>query len=182
MARVNRRELIRIGAAGAAMANPRVRGVRKALAAATNGVHLHGTLLVISDTPGGPFAGTTKPVSASPRIPSVPIPLKVPFIISIDAWGPDSDVSGQGWGALADGGDMTQPARIDPIQRIFSQRGSVAGDVVSLKGRMLFSNVPGDEGGPIITEANLSTGHIRFIAGNSLSYAVLEGTGVVMRI
>jgi hypothetical protein len=47
---------------------------------------------------------------------------------------------------------------------------------------MIFSNIPGDEGGPIITEANLTTGHIRFTASNSLSHAVLEGTGVVMRI
>jgi hypothetical protein len=83
---------------------------------------------------------------------------------------------------MADPADMTQPARVDVTQRVYSQRGSIRGDVVTLKGRMLFSNVPGDEGGPIITEANLTTGHITFTAGNSLSHAVLEGTGVVMRI
>jgi hypothetical protein len=174
VARVNRRDVIRMGAAGgAALAGMGVRGAGQASAAATNGVHIHGTLLVISDTPGGPFARTATTQQTGPEIH---------FIISIDAWGPDADVSGLGWGASADAADMTQPARVDPIQRIYSQRGSIRGDVVTLKGRMLFSNVPGDEGGPITTEANLTTGHIRFIAGNSLSHAVLEGTGVVMRI
>jgi hypothetical protein len=178
VARVNRRDVITMGAAGTALAGLGVRGAWQASAAATNGVHIHGTLLVISDTPGGPFASTTATTQQS----GPEFPVKIPFIISIDVWGPDSDVCGLGWGALADDADTTQPARVDPIQRIYSQRGSIRGDVVTLKGRMLFSNVPGDEGGPIITEANLTTGHITFTAGNSLSHAVLEGTGVVMRI
>jgi hypothetical protein len=171
---VNRRHVIKLGATGAAVAVLGVRGAGQALAAATNGVHIHGTLVVLTDTPGGPRS--TKSGTAQ-QLPPV-----VKFIISIEAWGPDSDVSGMGWGASADSGDTTQPARVDPLQRIYSQRGSIVGDVVTLKGRMLFTNVPGDEGGPIITEANLATGHIRFTAGNSLSNAVLEGTGVVMRI
>jgi hypothetical protein len=167
-----------MGAAGVALAGLGVRGAGQASAATTNGVHIHGTLRVLTDTAGGPFATTT----ATMQQTGPEIPVEIPFIISIDAWGLDSDLSGQGWGELADLSDKTQPARVDPIQRIYSQRGSIAGDVVTLKGRMLFSNVPGDEGGPIITEANLRTGHIRFTAGNSLSHAVLEGTGVVMRI
>jgi hypothetical protein len=178
MARVNRRDVIRMGAAGgAALAGLGVRGARQASAAATNGVHIHGTLRVLTDTPGGPFASTTPTQEPGPEIP-----VDIPFMISIDAWGPDSDLSGQGWGELADFSDKTQPARVDITQRIYSQRGSIRGDVVTLKGRMLFSNIPGDEGGPIVTEANLATGHIRFTAGNSASHAVLEGTGVVMRI
>jgi hypothetical protein len=175
---VNRRHVIKLGATGAALAGLGVRGVGQASAAATNGVHIHGTLRVLTDTPGGPFATTT----ATTQQTGPEIPVDIPFIISIDAWGPDSDLSGQGWGELADLSDRTQPARVDPSQRIYSQRGSIAGDVVTLKGRMIFSNIPGDEGGPIVTEANLRTGHIRFTAGNSLSHAVLEGTGVVMRI
>jgi hypothetical protein len=167
-----------MGAAGVALAGLGVRGAGQASAATTNGVHIHGTLRVLTDTAGGPFATTT----ATMQQTGPEIPVEIPFIISIDAWGLDSDLSGQGWGELADLSDKTQPARVDPIQRIYSQRGSIAGDIVTLKGRMLFSNVPGDEGGPIITEANLRTGHIRFTAGNSLSHAVLEGTGVVMRI
>jgi hypothetical protein len=178
MARVNRRDMIRMGAAGgAALAGLAARGAGQASAASTNGVHIHGTLRVLTDTPGGPFASTTPTQEPGPEIP-----VDIPFMISIDAWGPDSDLSGQGWGELADLSDKTQPARVDITQRIYSQRGSIRGDVVTLKGRMLFSNIPGDEGGPIITEANLTTGHIRFTAGNSLSHAVLEGTGVVMRI
>jgi hypothetical protein len=177
VARVNRRDVIRMGAAGgAAFAGLGIRGATQASAAATNGVHIHGTLVVLSDTPGGPFATATSTTDQSE------FPIKIPFIISIEAWGPDSDMSGQGWGELADLSDNTQPARVDPAQRIYSQRGSIRGDVVTLKGRMLFSNIPGDEGGPIVTEANLTTGHITFTAGNSLSHAVLEGTGVVMRI
>jgi hypothetical protein len=175
VARVNRRDVIRMGAAGGvALAGLGARGARQADAATTNGVHIHGTLLVLSDTPGGPFASTdaTKQQTGP----------EIHFIVSIDAWGPDSDVSGLGWGASADAADPTQPARVDAIQRVYSQRGSIVGDVVTLKGRMLFSNVPGDEGGPIVTEANLATGHIRFTAGNSISHAVLEGAGVVMRI
>ena len=177
MGRVNRRDVIRMGATGVALAGLGVRGTGQVSAATTNGVHIHGTLRVLTDTAGGPFATTTPTQEPGPEIP-----VDIPFIISIDAWGPDSDMSGQGWGELGDLSDRTQPSRVDPVQRIYSQRGSIAGDVVTLKGRMIFSNVPGDEGGPIITEANLRTGHIRFTAGNSLSHAVLEGTGVVMRI
>jgi len=44
------------------------------------------------------------------------------------------------------------------------------------------SYVPGDVGGPIVTEASLATGHIRFYASNSATTGFLEGTGVVMRI
>jgi hypothetical protein len=177
VSRINRRDAIKVGA-GAALAGLGMRGAGQVSAATTRGVHIHGTLLVISDTPGGPFATTT----ATTEQTGPEFPVKIPFIISIDAWGSDSDVCGLGWGALADGADTTQPARVDATQRIYSQRGSIRGDVVTLKGRMLFSNIPGDEGGPIITEANLVTGHIRFTAGNSVSHAVLEGTGVVMRI
>lgn len=166
------------GAGGAAAVGLGLRGAAQASAATTGGVHIHGTLLVLSDTPGGPFA--TMSTAAQPAAGQFPV--DIPFIISIDAFGPDSDLSGQGWGELADLSDTKQPARVDPTQRIYSQRGSISGDVVTLKGRMIFSNIPGDEGGPIVTEANLTTGHIRFTAGNSLSHAVLEGTGVVMRI
>jgi len=169
--RVNRRDAFRLGV-GAAMVGLGVRGAAPAAAAGTNGVHIHATLLVINDGPGAPPGS-----SQSPSLPPV-----VHFNINIDVWGPDSDVSGFGWGALADPDDLTQPARVDATQRLFSQRGSVVGDVVKLKGRMLFSYLPGDVGGPIVTEANLATGHIRFYASNSASTGFLEGTGVVMRI
>jgi hypothetical protein len=174
--RVNRRDMIKMGAVGAAVAGLGVRGTRPAAAAAgtTNGVHIHATLLVISDGPGAP-PGSTTAVELPPGV-------EVHFNINIDVWGPDSDVSGFGWGALADPDDLTQPARVDATQRLFSQRGSIVGDVVKLKGRMLFSYVPGDVGGPIVTEANLATGHVRFYASNSATTGFLEGTGVVMRI
>jgi hypothetical protein len=100
----------------------------------------------------------------------------------MEVWGPDSDLSGLGWAALADPEDLAQPSRVDATQRIYTQRGSIEGDIVRLRGRMLFSYVPGDAGGPILTEANLATGHIRFTAGNTATSAHLEGTGIVMRV
>ena len=176
MDRVNRRDVIKMGAVGVAMAGFGGHGARPASAAApgTKGIHIHATLLVISDGPGAPPGSTT---DDSPQLPPV-----FHFNINIEVWGPDSDVSGFGWGALADPDDLAQPSRADATQRIFTQRGSVVGDVVKLKGRMLFSYVPGDVGGPIVTEADLATGHIRFYASNSTSTGFLEGAGVVMRI
>src|SRR5258706_11267175 len=173
--RVNRRDVIKLGGVGAAMAGLGVRRAGPAAAAGTtNGVHIHATLLVISDGPGAP-PGSATAIDLPPGA-------DVRFNINIDVWGPDSDVSGFGWGALADRDDPTQPARVDATQRLYTQRGSVEGDVVRLKGRMLFSYIPGDAGGPIVTEANLATGHIRFYASNTASTGSLEGTGVVMRI
>jgi hypothetical protein len=173
MDRVRRRDLIKIGALGAAVAGLGGRSARPAAAATgTNGIHIHATLLVISDGPGAPPGS-----GDSPELPPV-----FHFNINIEVWGPDSDVSGFGWGALADPDDQAQPARVDATQRIYTQRGSVEGDVVRLQGRMLFSYVPGDAGGPIVTEANLATGHIRFYASNTASTGSLEGNGVVMRI
>ena len=76
--RVNRRDVIKLGAVGAAVAGLGARRAGPAAAAGTtNGVHIHATLLVISDGPGAPPGAT---------------------------------------------------------QRLFSQRGSIAGDVVKLKG------------------------------------------------
>jgi hypothetical protein len=173
MDRVRRRDLIKMGALGAAVAGLGRRSARPAAAATgTNGIHIHATLLVISDGPGAPPGS-----GDSPELPPV-----FHFNINIEVWGPDSDVSGLGWGALADPDDRAQPARVDATQRIYTQRGSVEGDVVRLQGRMLFSYIPGDAGGPIVTEANLATGHIRFYASNTASTGSLEGNGVVMRI
>jgi hypothetical protein len=174
MDRVRRRDLIKIGALGAAVGLGGGRFRPAAAAAGTNGIHIHATLLVISDGPGAPPGSST---ADSPQLPPL-----FHFNINIEVWGPDSDLSGSGWGALADRDDPAQPARVDATQRIFTQRGSVDGDVLRLKGRMLFSYVPGDAGGPVVTEANLATGHIRFWASNSTSSGYLEGTGVVMRI
>jgi len=178
MDRVKRRDVIKLGALGAAMAGLGGRRARPAAAAAagTNGIHIHATLVVISDGPGPPPDSTTR-AEPGPQLPPV-----FHFNINIEVWGPDADLSGSGWGAMADPDDQTQPARVDATQRIFTQRGSVDGDVVRLKGRMLVSYVPGDVGGPIVTEANLATGQIRFYASNSASTGFLEGTGVVMRI
>jgi len=168
--------MMRMGAAGVAMAGFGVSRAAPAAAAAvpTKGIHIHGSLLVLDDGPGGPS------VRRSATFPELGVDLH--FIVNIEVWGPDSNLSGLGWGALGDLEDPTQPSRIDATQRIYTQGGSVEGDIVRLRGRMLFSYVPGDAGGPIVTEANLATGQIRFIAGNTATSAHLEGTGIVMRL
>src|SRR6266851_1995606 len=99
--RVNRRDAIKLGAVGAAVAGLGARGAGPAAAAETKGVHIHATLLVINDGPGAPPGS-----SQSPSLPPV-----IHFNINIEVWGPDSDVSGLGWGAMADPDDLTQPAR-----------------------------------------------------------------------
>jgi hypothetical protein len=173
MDRVNRRDVIKLGAVGAA-AGLGARGARPAAAAGTtNGVHIHATLLFISDRLGAPPGSATGLDMRG---------VEFSFNINIDVWGPDSDVSGIGWGAQADPDDLTQPMRVDPTMRIFTQRGSVVGDVLKMKGRMLVSYIPGDVGGLTITEANLATGHIRLYFSNDVTTGFLEGTGVVMRI
>jgi hypothetical protein len=173
----DRRNILKLGAAGAALAGFAVSRAAPAAAdsVAFRGVHLHATLLVLDDLPGGPSVRRN-----SGTLPGLGVNLR--FNINIEVWGPDSDLSGTGWGALADQHDPKQTSRIDATQRVFTQRGALDGDVLRLTGRMLFSYVPGDVGGPIVTEANLTTGHIRFIAGNTASSATLEGTGVVIRI
>ena len=100
-----------------------VRGAALAAAAGTSGVHIDATLFVINDGPGSP-PGSSRSQSLSPVIH---------FNINIEVWGSESDVSGFGWGALADADDLTRPARVDATQG-FTQRGSVVGDVVTLKG------------------------------------------------
>jgi hypothetical protein len=103
-------------------------------------------------------------------------------VINIDVMGPDSDLSGNGWGATATSSDPNQPASLDGLQCFFTQRGSVQGDVVKLTGRMLFSADPADPGGTITTEANLATGEIRWIGTVDRAFQVLlTGTGVVIR-
>jgi hypothetical protein len=178
MDRFGRRDLIKVGALGAAVAGLDGRFARPAAAAVaapgTKGIHIHGTLDVLSDLPGDPPTDTQAPARQLPPL--------FRFNISIEVWGPDANLSGQGWGAMPDPADPKQPTRVDALQRVYTQQGSIDGDIVRLRGRMLFSYIPGDAGGPIVTEANLVTGAIRFYAGNTVSHASLAGTGVVMRI
>jgi hypothetical protein len=169
----DRRGLLRLGAVGIAVGGLDRRPVGPGQPA-TRGVHIHATLDVLSDLPGDPPSRSETPTRQLPPL--------FRFDISIEVWGPDNDLSGQGWGAMADAADPQQPTRVDVTQRFFTQRGTVDGDIVRLTGRMLFSYVPGDVGGPVVTEANLATGAVRFYAGNTASHATLEGSGVVLRV
>jgi len=170
----DRRGLLRMGAVGIALGGLDRRATGQPSQPTTRGIHIHATLDVLSDLPGDP------PTDSQP--PARQLPLLFRFNINIDVWGPDHDLSGQGWGARADPAEEKQPARVDALQRIYTQRGSIDGDIVRLRGRMLFSYVPGDAGGPIVTEANLITGAVTFYAGNTVSHASLTGVGVVMRV
>jgi hypothetical protein len=177
MDRLNRRDVIKMGAAGAggaALAGLATRGAGPASAAGTRGLHIHGTVTFVSATPG---AHSMNGMGGMGGMGGMMTP-DYHHVINIDVWGPDSDVSGIGWGATTEPNDLNQPAYPDGLQCIYTQRGSIVGDVVRLKGRMLFSGAP-DQGNHILTEANLATGHIRWI-GDDLF--ILEGTGVVMRL
>jgi len=77
--RVDRRDVIKLDAVGAAMAGLGARRARPAAAAGTtNGVHVHATLRFINDGPGAPPGST----------PAVELPsgAEVHFNINIDVW------------------------------------------------------------------------------------------------
>ena len=186
MNELSRRQLIKIGAAGgagAALGGLATRGSGGASAAGNNGVHIHGTVTVVDNTPSG--IGPVQPtgmgdMGGMARMMEIPHYMHV---IDIDVFGPDSDLSGSGWGATPSPSDPNTPAPVDGLQCFYSQRGSIHGDIVRLPGRMLFSGDPGDPGGSITTEANLVTGKITWTGtANQAAQFVLEGTGIVMRI
>ncbi len=76
----------------------------------------------------------------------------------------------------------------DRSQCYFTQRGSVSGDTVTLTGRALFWQQPGDDGAVVVTEANLAAGAIKWsiteVGGRAGEGGTVtfEGTGVVGRI
>jgi hypothetical protein len=188
MDRVSRRQVIKTGVAGGAavaggaLAGVAMRGPRTAAAAGTSGVHIHGTV-VFNEQPTGFGPGEPKASMGSmPGMMRMASITGYKHVINIDVFGPDSDVSGSGWGASISA-DPKIPDPVDGLQCFYTQRGSIQGDVVKLTGRMLFSGDPGDPGGIIRTEANLVTGKIRWTgtANKSMQF-LLEGSGVVMRI
>jgi hypothetical protein len=189
----NRRDVVKMGAAGAAgvaIAGLTTRGSGGVSAAGgTSGVHIHGTVTLVDDMPSGSGPGQPKgsmagmagqPMGGMARMMEI---THYMHVINIDVFGPDSDLSGSGWGATANASDPKHPTAVDGLQCFYTQRGSIQGDIVKLTGRMLFSGDPGDPGGTITTEANLATGTIKWTGTlNKSAQFVLETTGVVMRI
>jgi hypothetical protein len=200
---VTRRQLVALGTAGAAGAiigRGALTGSSAAEAASApgRGVHFHGTVVYRGDPPPGvkpndamagmdadqPMAGMASDANQSMGSMGMMRMAATDYmhVINVDVWGPDSDLSGNGWGATAGSADPNQPTPVDGLQCFFTQRGTLEGDVVKLTGRMLFSGDPADPGGTIATEANLATGEIRFIGQvNHALQFILTGTGVVIR-
>lgn len=198
---VSRRQLVTLGAAGTAGVLLGRTALTSSAAVADvpnsgRGVHIHGTVIYrgtppVSLGPGQTMAGMgeDQPMGgmASPADPSMAGMARMAatdymHVINVDVFGPDSDLSGNGWGATTDSTNPNQPVPVDGLQCFFTQRGSIEGDIVKLAGRMLFSGDPGDPGGLIAIEGKLATGQIQFIGTfNKLFQVVLEGTGVVMR-
>jgi hypothetical protein len=174
------------GGAGVALAGLATRGSGGASAAGDTGVHIHGTVTVVDNTPSGIGPGQPAGMGDMSGMRGMARMMELPHymhVINIDVFGPDADLSGSGWGATPSPGDPKTPAPVDGLQCFYSQRGSIHGDVVRLAGRMLFSGDPGDPGGSITTEANLVTGKITWTGtANKTAQFVLEGTGIVMRI
>ena len=162
MESVTRRELLKAGAAGTVAAGiATATGVTAAgaQAARLGGIHIHGSLQQ-SAGPGGGFGR----------------------IVDLTVYGTDGDLNGFGWDANPQSAGSHEPAAPDRTQCFWTQRGSVEGDTVKLRGRNLFWQNPGDDGAPVIVDANLATGHIRWETRPAEGTFVFEGTGVVARI
>ena len=201
---VTRRQLVALGAAGTAGAVLGKAALSSSPAAAETpnagrGVHIHGTVIYRGTPPvgvgpgktaggtdmagmgtaGTDMAGTDMAGMGMARMAAT----DYMHVINIEVFGPDSDLSGNGWGATTDATNPTQPVPVDGLQCFYTQRGSIQGDIVKLTGRMLLSGDPGDPGGTITTEANLVNGTIRWTGTlNKTAQLLLEGTGVVIRI
>lgn len=159
MRNLSRRQLLTLGATGI-MAG---RTFDKAAAAevTVGGVHVHATL----DQVEGPV-GTLK------------------LLIDATAWGSDDNLTGIGYDALP---DMNNPGSVNAVQIgpcIWTQAGSIEGDMVRMAGRVMYAHVPVDHSAEVIVEANLATGRIRLTfdqlpPGVHLGFA---GSGTVARI
>jgi hypothetical protein len=156
---LTRRELLAAGAAGTVAAGiAMVAGPATAGAQVTRvgGIHIHTNL----KQTGGP-------------------PLSLNLLMDLNVYGPDDDMSGGGWDVTAESEGSPNPSHPDPTGCLFTQRGSVDGDVVRLTGYTYLATLPPNLSQLVTTEANLATGKITWTFGDSF---VLEGTGVVVRI
>jgi hypothetical protein len=162
MEKVTRRELFQAAAAGTVvagigtLAGPAPAG---AGGARVGGIHIHGSLSQTS----GSFGDFGR-------------------IVDITVFGTDDDLNGFGWDSDSESKGSHEPKVPDRTQCFSSQRGSVQGDTVQLKGRNLFWQNPGDDQAPVFVEANLATGHIKYATTPTEGHFVFEGEGLVQRI
>jgi hypothetical protein len=160
--RLNRRDVIKMGAAGGlgvAVAGVGTRVSSGASAAAgerVGGIHAS----VLTRVTDGPLKG-------------------FPHHWVLTVYGPENALTGMGWGGAFDLKMNEEILNSKMFPCVYSLTGAVEGNLVKVHGLMLFSEYPGDQGMPLEFEANLATGALRVNAYNAFT---LEGTGVVFRI
>lgn len=166
MGKLSRRQLLKSGAGGALAVGALAAGTSPAHASGEDGiaVHIHGVVSLV----------------ANPN---------VKLAISIDASGMEDNLAGAGW-------DVVGPTGLVPTSVVGACYYTVAGqldedeEVVTLKGRSLFTNRPlatGEEDPPrsdtradgrlVEVTANLATGEIHWSLGGN----AFTGTGVVTK-
>jgi hypothetical protein len=171
---ISRRQLVALGAAGAAggLAGKASVGDTAAAGARLGGVHIDVTVRVVQpEPPNERFIHT--------------------FIVTL--WGPDDALSGMGSGYTE--GDASQNlVGTGYVGCVFGAHAKIEGDVIRGSGVMMYSGDPEEKRGqPFPFEANLATGFCRFTdmnfgmgpalpAGPSAGPVVTEGTGTVTRI
>lgn len=170
--KLSRRQLVTLGAAllfaGVVVGKVATTGASAAAESPRmGGVHIHGTL-----TEGRNFKGQN-----------------VTHTWDITVYGPDDNLTGSGWGANPDPADSNHTIADAIFQCHYTQQGAIQGDVVALKGIMLFSGNMHDQGGSVVTEANLVTGDIRVLGNMEMDAprphpvtVDFVGKGIVARI
>jgi hypothetical protein len=93
------------------------------------------------------------------------------FEINVDAAGRTHALSGSGW----DTNDVNSSNQSSAC--IYAQQGEVSGRTITLQGAVMFAQEPSFVGALVKTEANLKTGHIKWIFGPF----AFEGDGVVVK-
>jgi hypothetical protein len=158
---ISRRQLVALGATGAAGAVVGKVAMSSAPAAAGDGMGgIHISVL-------------TKGVS--------PEPLKgFPHHFTLTVYGPDNALNGMGWGGAYDLETQQDVINSQMTQCIYSVTGDVQGDIVKVRGLMLFSADPGAQGQDVRVEGNLATGFVRVVT--TRADLTFEGTGAVARI
>jgi hypothetical protein len=171
---VSRRQLVALGAAGAAGGLVSRASVGDAAGATgrLGGIHIDVTVNVVQPKP--PTEGFIHT-----------------FIVTL--WGPDDALSGMGSG-YTEGNALQNLVGTGYVGCVFGAHAKVEGDVVRGTGVMMYSGDPEERRGqPFPFEANLSTGFCRFTdmnfgmgpalpAGPSAGPVVTEGNGTVTRI
>jgi hypothetical protein len=108
-----------------------------------------------------------------------------PYSVMFTLYGADNALNGMGWGATTEGGDPVQSYLGSSMMScVFAAQGSVEGDLVKLKAVQILTAGRFDQGLPWRLEASLATGDVHAIEFNAErgTEIVGDGKGVVVRI